>query len=61
MSYATAKKCFQENLDMVGDPMSDPQTFNLNVGLLNLTDEIESDISHIKTALRQIAAALNRR
>ena len=40
MSYVTAKKCFIDNVGLVS-PISDPPTFNLNTGLLNLTDQLQ--------------------
>jgi hypothetical protein len=61
MSYHMAKQCFTEARNMVGEPTSDPQTYNLHQGLLNLTDELETDISTINRKLDLILAALQRR
>jgi hypothetical protein len=61
MSYHVAETCFVENANMVGEPMNDPQTYNLNNGLANLSDAINSDLSQIKTLLNQILIALQRR
>jgi len=62
MSYSKAKACFKENVDAFGDnPMSDPQTYNLNQGLLILTKEIDTSITEINRKLTSILAALQRR
>ena len=58
MSYTIAKQCFAEARDMVGKPMNDPNTFNLHQGLLNLTDQIQSDMTAIKHQLRTIEQIL---
>jgi len=55
-----AKKCFEENKALVGpDPMTDPQTWNLNNGLANLTDAIHADLAEIQRLLAQIARAVS--
>jgi len=60
MSYHMAKKCFEENKALVGpDPMTDPQTWNLNNGLANLTDAIHADLAEIQRLLAQIARAVS--
>lgn len=61
ISYKTAKKCFQENLDLVGKPMSAAQTYNLNTGLYNLTSQIETDLNQIQAQLGQILHVLQHR
>lgn len=61
MSFDLAKKCFAENRDLVGEPMSDPQNFNLNEGLLCLTHEVEAELSKINRKLDAIILALQRR
>lgn len=59
MSYATARKCFTENKQLVGEPTSDSQAFNLNQGLLNLTAQIERDFAEINRKLAAISAAIS--
>jgi hypothetical protein len=59
-SYDMANKCFEENKRRLGVPDTDPEAWNLNTGLANLTGAIEGDLSEIKQLLRQIASALAR-
>lgn len=40
MSTRTAKMCFEENLQLFGDPHSQPEKFNLYNGLKNLADSL---------------------
>lgn len=51
MSLYTAKKQFEENLRLFGDPNTNPEKFNLYSGLLNLTGSlmnIEAQIELLK-------------
>ena len=57
MSYFQAKQCFDENRALI-TPQSDPLTYNLNTGLSNLADALESDLSQIRNLLSQILQAL---
>jgi uncharacterized protein (DUF934 family) len=59
MSYQTARECFQQNMQMVGEPMSDPQTFNINSGLDELAVCIQQDIAQIQQTLTAILNALH--
>ena len=43
---------------MVGDPMSNPQAYNLNKRLLILTRELENDLRQIKADIKRISSAL---
>jgi hypothetical protein len=56
--FNLAKKCFAENRNLVGEPMSDPQNYNLNEGLLSLVAELETRLNEID---RKLAALLNAR
>ena len=51
MSYYDAQRCFQENLQLLGDLDGDPLSWNLNQGLYDLTAALESDIQKIHTLL----------
>ena len=57
MSYHDAKQCFQENRELI-NPQSDPQVWNLNTGLLSLTEAIESDFQNIAYLLQRILRVL---
>jgi len=59
MSFAKAKNCFIENRNAVGQPLSDPQTYNLNQGLQILTGEIEDGFRKIDAELRKIHTKLD--
>jgi hypothetical protein len=61
VSYQQAKACFTQNLDSIGDPMSDPMNWNLNSGLDELTSCVQRDMAQIQATLTQILDALNRR
>jgi hypothetical protein len=61
MSYEIAKTCFEENLQLIGEPSLDPKMFNLSSGLFNLTQQIEDDVSEINRKLDVLIAALQRR
>jgi hypothetical protein len=51
MSYNAAKACFAENVQNVGEPMSDPSTFNINKGLFLLTKQLQADIAKLEHAI----------
>ena len=61
MAYKRAKECFNENLQMIGDPATKPYEWNLNSGLLALSNGIETDLSEIKASLRQILLEARKR
>ena len=54
MSYFEANKCFQENLKIIGEPENDPKMWNLNNGLLTLSDAIQHDLSLIRRDIQNI-------
>jgi len=59
MSYSAARQAFVENKDLIGtQAMDDPQLWNLNNGLLNLTLALQSDLNRIQQTLDQILRAL---
>ena len=59
MGYVGAKKCFVENCNLVGaNPMSDPQTWNLNNGLEQLAAAIQSDLHSILNNQRELETHL---
>jgi hypothetical protein len=60
MSYTTAKACFTENRDSV-NRRSDPQLYNLNQGLLNLTKQLQSDIDELNRKLKRLESLLLQR
>ena len=59
MSYYQAKDCFNDNLQ-IGKPQDQGQQlmWNLSVGLLKLSEALESDVRQIQNQLDQIAQAL---
>ena len=60
MSYEIAETCFEENLQLIGEPALDPKMYNLCAGLFNLTKQIEDDVSEINRKLDVLLAALRR-
>jgi hypothetical protein len=60
MSYQAAKRCFDENLQALQSPETDPQAWNLNTGLSSLTEAVEYDLRQIRTLLSQILQDLKR-
>jgi hypothetical protein len=60
MSYIQAKQCFDENRALINS-QSAPLAYNLNTGLSNLADALESDLSQVKNLLSRILQALERR
>ena len=62
MSYVTAKGNFAENVQLVGsNPMSDPQNWNLNHGLFELTKSVQSDVAQLNKKLDETLVLLRRR
>ena len=62
MSYQSAKNNFQENLNLIGpDPMRDPLNWNLNNGLINLTNSLKADVDGLDRQLKEILTLLRRR
>jgi hypothetical protein len=60
MSYVTAKACFAENRDSI-NRRAEPQIYNLNQGLLNLTKQLQSDIDELNRRLKRIEAHMQQR
>ena len=59
MSYSAARQAFVENKDLIGtQAMDDPQLWNLNNGLLNLTLALQADLARIQQTLDQILRTL---
>jgi hypothetical protein len=61
VSYQEAKACFAQNLQMIGNPMSDAMNWNLNSGLDELTTCVQQDMAQIQDILTQILHALRQR
>ncbi len=57
MSYTKAKKIFNDNFNFVNAD-SNPPIFNLNAGLIQLTEAIENDFTELEQTLHQIATRL---
>jgi hypothetical protein len=59
MHYDGAKKCFVENRNLVGiQPMNDPQNWNLNNGLNQFVEAVQSDLAQVNYKLDRILRAL---
>lgn len=54
MAYYEAQRCFQENLQLLGEPDGDALVWNLNRGLYDLTAALEADLQKIQTLLLQV-------
>jgi hypothetical protein len=56
VSYHDARRCFQENLELIGTPPAGEDVFmyNLNNGLDALAQAVHSDMQQIKSLLDQI-------
>ena len=59
MTYEEAKRCFDENSTLIGDPKGDPLTWNLSVGLEALTSALQADLHALRQQL-QLLSLLNR-
>lgn len=59
--YKLAEECFKENLLRIGEPSSQPDAFNLNQGLLGLSNSIERDFGEVKALLSQVLLELRKR
>lgn len=57
--YSNAKKCFKDNTDHM-PATSDPANHNLNAGLFQLADSLDSDMSNLKHRLDRIEELLQR-
>ena len=57
MSYYQAKKCFDENVKLLGLPSQDRLMWNLNVGLTNLVFALEADLAEMERKIDQILKA----
>ncbi len=57
MSYRKAKQCFSENKG-ASSTKTQPKDYNLNLGLLELTEALASDMAAIRSLLEQIVTAL---
>jgi hypothetical protein len=60
MSYEKASQCFQDNLKMIPRPMEHPQEWNLNTGLVQLTEAIQADLAQVQSMLVSILRALEK-
>jgi hypothetical protein len=61
MSFYKAKACFKENLGLLpsqSKTREDSLLWNLNAGLHNLTEAMESDLSDLKSRLDRVEAIL---
>ena len=58
MAYEMARNCFQENLQRLGTPATDPMAWNLNAGLDELTQAVQQDIQRLEETLVQILRRL---
>jgi len=57
-----ARQAFMENKDLIGSqPMDDPQMWNMNNALLNLTIALQSDLLRIQQTLDTIVKVLRER
>ena len=57
MSMESAIKCFSENIQSLGRPPSDPEKYNLYVGLAEMAEAIkrvEREIASIKKLVEHI-------
>jgi len=59
MSINKAIACFDENKKLIGEPMNNPQAFNLNQGLAILAREIDSELSSIRSDIRKLSSQLD--
>jgi len=59
MGYQNAIRQFEENVRLV-DRTREPLWFNLNQGLLNLTEVLNQDLINIQNELRVIRAVLEK-
>ena len=57
MSYIMAIQQFKENVDLT-DRVNDPRMWNLNAGLVNLTEALREDLAEIKSELEDIEREL---
>jgi hypothetical protein len=55
------KTGFQENLQLIGDPASDPLMWNISAGLLDLAESLESEAERQNRKLDAILALLQGR
>ena len=56
-------ECFSENLQLFGDPQSNPEKYNLYNGLANLAEgigELENEIDRLKREINQIISTFRR-
>ncbi len=56
--YQLAKNFFNENCNTYQTAELDPAGYNLNAGLVQLANAVESDLDDIQQLLRQIAQSL---
>ena len=56
MSFYDAKRFFEENLQLFGDPQTDPEKYNLYNGLLNLVNALEMLDQQIRHLAEQLQA-----
>lgn len=57
MDFHYAKKQFKENVELFGDPQSNPEKYNLYNGLANLADgleNLEQQLAYIRAMLESL-------
>ncbi len=55
MSFYKAKKAFKENTARLISPHLDPATYNVNVGLYQLVQVLESEISDLHAEIAHVS------
>ncbi len=59
MSYEKAKQCFSENKGL-SSKKTQPGEYNINLGLLSLTEAVEADLGQIRALLGRILRVLEK-
>ena len=57
--YQKSKDCFKENTQRFHTAMGDPSGYNLNAGLFQLVEALESDMADLKGRLHRIEQLLH--
>ena len=63
MSFRDAEKCFEDNIRLTGEAISDPVNFNLNNGLRMIAEQMNRDMAALGSemiTLRREVAELRR-
>lgn len=61
MSFYSAKRNFEENLNLFADPQTNPEKYNLYMGLLNMVRGIESlerEVDQVKEEVHRIRVSI---